>query len=949
MRARRNFGLLQRQEEEIKEEEKKSWQGFFFSLFWFGSSTTQISHRWMPKFVTEYTLSALSSTIDSDIAQEASWPPLSIAKMAKNRTPKPSKSRPVSTSELNQPLLPSASSVTASTASCSFSPAPDHTLFAHISNQVHQQRLRIYNASASAASSSQLVTDFLLASLGRAECLSSQWVRLSSQSSKSAKRRKHGAESSEDASASGSSQLLLALGLSSGQVHLLSPALAQSVAILDASSASGSSTASAANAAIVSMCYSESSKTLFACTKNGWVSSFALADVKLGDQPSPLRPLSSFRPDAKSAVQLLSSRSDLVLSAHHSISLTDVSQSDKGVCATFTGHASPVTHLEWLDDHTFISAAEGDRMVSAWTYDSNASKQVAGRAFATAALDGPVRALSVSASSTEISRTLITIVTQTGSVRIYGLPSESRSEASPSKKKSAALPSLELLAQSSPESTGSSIEWIDARLVSDKLRLARLIRGAKISIDETTVLNGKDAQLQKSLVLPTAGGKNASVAGGLDASDTDEAQLTGGAAKMQRYADAPLRPRDIDDAVLTAGLEDGGLVAGASARGAEMEPTLAQRLKDLGFADPSLAGQEADEDDADIPTKKQQSLTNEASLASSLSQALHSGDTSLLTSCLNHSDAILIRNTVRKISGPLAVKLLEECVNRLNGVNGSHASKGSMGSQKARGLMEWVRAALLNHMGYLMSLPNLVSRLSGLHATLTARLATHERLLSLNGRLELVLSQIEARAAYVSQAGNNAIRVQGVKFGKKTQGDAASQANVVGKERKKGKRWVEESDDSDSDAMAVDGEDGVLVRDEDDEDGDVQDIALGANDSEDEDGEDDSDDDGPVRRRRKVKNGRMSDGNTSADSDGDDDDEDEEDDEDDIEDVDEDEEEEEEDDEEELPDESDIEEEGASDMEDDEDEEEYDEEGAGGPNGMFDLEAEEGTDEDDEE
>ncbi len=216
----------------------------------------------------------------------------SNANMVKNKTPKPSKSRPASTSELNQPLLPSSGSVTASTASCSFSPSPDHSLFAHISNQIHQQRLRIYNASASAASSSQLVTDFLLASLGGAECLSSQWVRLSTSSSKSAKRRKHDAESGDDASSSGSSQLLLALGLSSGQVHLLSPALAQSVAILDASSASGSSTSSAANAGIVSLSYSESNKTLYACSKSGWVSTLpsrtsSLATKLLRYGPSP--------------------------------------------------------------------------------------------------------------------------------------------------------------------------------------------------------------------------------------------------------------------------------------------------------------------------------------------------------------------------------------------------------------------------------------------------------------------------------------------------------------------------------------------------------------------------------------------------------------------------------------------------------------------------------------
>ncbi len=737
--------------------------------------------------------------------------------MAKKQAVKPSRSRPASTSELNQPLLPSSGAVTASTASCSFSPAPDHTLFAHISNQVHQQRLRIYNASASAASTSQLVTDFLLASLGGAECLSSQWVRIST-SNKSTKRRKHGAENGADATpaSSSSSQLLLALGLSSGQVHLLSPALAQSVAILDASAASGSSTSSAANASVVSMSFSDDKATLFACSKSGWVSAFALADVKLGDQQAPLRPFSSFRPDTKSAVQLLASRRDLVLSAHHAISLTDASQSDNAVRASFTGHASPVTHLEWLSDNSFISAAEGDRIVSAWTFDdSKTGKSVTGRAFVllhSTALC--VRFRSAPRPLSSLARSSPSSRRPAASASTASLPNPNRTPLHPRRSRPHCRRSSCLRSRASASAT----EWIDSRIVADKLRLARLIRGAKVSIDETTIMRGKDAQLQKTLQMPVTGAKQNASSSGLLVADSDEAQLTGGAASTQRYADAPMRPQGMDDDGLATGLEDAGLVATPSSRGAELEPTLAQRLKELGFSDPSSAGQEAEEDDAQMPSKKQQSLTNEASLASSLSQALHSGDTSLLTSCLNHNDPILIRNTVRKISGPLSVKLLEECVSRLNGVGGNHVSKGSMGSQKARGLMEWVRATLLNHMGYLMSLPNLVSRLSGLHATLTTRLATHERLLALNGRLELVLSQIEARAAYMSQASNNQVRVQGVKFGKKTQGDKLAQAQSEDKQRRKGKKWVEETDDSDSDAddMATDA-DGVLVRGENDE------------------------------------------------------------------------------------------------------------------------------------
>lgn len=44
-------------------------------------------------------------------------------------------------------------------------------------------------------------------------------------------------------------------------------------------------------------------------------------------------------------------------------------------------------------------------------------------------------------------------------------------------------------------------------------------------------------------------------------------------------------------------------------------------------------------------------------------------------------------------------------------------------------------------------MPDLVSRLSGLHTTLTSRLALQDSLLSLNGRLDMVLSQIEMRSS----------------------------------------------------------------------------------------------------------------------------------------------------------------------------------------------------------
>ncbi len=249
------------------------------------------------------------------------------------------------------------------------------------------------------------------------------------------------------------------------------------------------------------------------------------------------------------------------------------------------------------------------------------------------------------------------------------------------------------------------------------------------------------------------------------------------------------------------------------------EPTLAQRLKSMQVESRSNKKVAAIEDDSsdseedDAPVGKRATIApgsgGSTSLAQALTQALHSGDSALLTSCLIHGDPSLIRGTVARLSGPLAVRLLENCIERMGQGN---TSKGALGSQRAKSLIEWVRVTLIIHMGYFMSLPHLVTRLFHLHSALMARLASQEKLLELHGRLELVLAQIELRATYAAEAA----AVQGVRgnLSKRRSSKAPSQGTV----------WVEsdgeEEMDVDGDALADDVESG-------EEDGEVQDIALG--------------------------------------------------------------------------------------------------------------------------
>jgi hypothetical protein len=148
-------------------------------------------------------------------------------------------------------------------------------------------------------------------------------------------------------------------------------------------------------------------------------------------------------------------------------------------------------------------------------------------------------------------------------------------------------------------------------------------------------------------------------------------------------------------------------------------------------------------------------------------------------------------------------------------------------------------------------MPDLVARLAGLHATLTTRLALHESLLSLNGKLDTVLSQIEMRSssAPASLASKNRTPVHP---------DNARQPT----------RYVEGESEEEEDQVNIEPpiESG-------DEEGSVEDIELGG---ESEDGEDEDEDES--EGVEEVGNGNESDGsghplNEYAEDDEDDEDE----------------------------------------------------------------------------
>jgi U3 small nucleolar RNA-associated protein 5 len=130
------------------------------------------------------------------------------------------------------------------------------------------------------------------------------------------------------------------------------------------------------------------------------------------------------------------------------------------------------------------------------------------------------------------------------------------------------------------------------------------------------------------------------------------------------------------------------------------------------------------------------------SLAVLLSQALRSSDKALLERCLSVGRERVVVNSVKRLVPMDAALLLKAAVERLQ-------TKPSRGQQ----LAAWIQAVLLHHTAYLMAAPAAAPLMSSLYQIIEARLAMQRQLLSLSGRLELLLAQREPEAQQGGVAG----------------------------------------------------------------------------------------------------------------------------------------------------------------------------------------------------
>ncbi|WFD43734.1 Small subunit (SSU) processome component [Malassezia psittaci] len=727
--------------------------------------------------------------------------------MAKSKTPKPPKSRPSATSGLSQPLV-----ATENANLTAF--APDASLFAQVSRAADRCRLRVY-----AADPSAVIADYLLPE--NTQCKAIAWIELNNAtlSESNAPKKRKAPSKSNAASSHSEAQWHIALGLSNGTILLYAPKLAKVTRILVAASSDST------NEEVTSLAYDANAAQLWATLANGWAHCWELA--QLGGLIHERMPSTTqFLPDPKSPASQIRPETSNLLVAHHSILLFHSQTSPPEIYTRFSGHATPINHLEWAGTDAFVSAAEQDRHVYYWRVDQAKS---ASQACAVLILDAPARRLHTW--QTSKGQVLMLSISESGTAQIVSLPTASFSTGK-------GLVTLEPLTQL--QTNFSSSELADAQVFAggERLRIARMVKGVKVILEEVALYNAEQ-QIPGTIHVSSISKPSMQE---LDHS-TQRYKETGGAAQVR--SEVPAHAANAASLISQDGLLPEAPIRGDDEHNHLLadddmvdEPTLAQRLKALKVQrGERLASNTSEPSDVAVEDERVVPVGG-ASLASALTQALHSGDQTLLTSCLVHSDSHLIRATVRRISGALAVRLLEACVDRLN--RGGSKSKEALGSARARGITEWMYQAMTCHTAYLMSLPDLVARLAQLHHSLAMRLASQQRLLALKGRLELVMNQIDMNRAYT--ADDAPIQVQGQSH-KRSSAKEIDRQQKAQQQQQQGSTWDEPEDD-DIEEVGLDTNGYSMAIDEDDEDEGDEDSDEDSNENSDEDMDDvDHDDD----------------------------------------------------------------------------------------------------------
>ncbi|KLO05708.1 NUC189-domain-containing protein [Schizopora paradoxa] len=728
-----------------------------------------------------------------------------MANSDKKSRKKTQKSRPQATTALSQPALQDASSTFSLS---SFSPSGD--FFAIVSRAVDKHRLRVFDVNTSLAVSEHIFEG--------ARVTAMSWISLDNSDDQASSPKKKRKKAKVSATKDTASVQSLALGLSDGKVQIYSAVQGVVLQTLSDSSCKSEVHAFAKTEhvekdtrehhlwvsygdATLRLWNLRSGEILARCQNDSEKSYTALAIRPGGEEaePSPLLA-------AAYNIELLSNSIDA-----DSSDASGGADTVKPSC-TFGGHASQARHLQWCahpsPSKRFVSSAEADRFVHIWDVPDSESKH--GKLAASLSMDADIQEISVLSQSSNNTLLALSVASK---IVLSPIPDELSTS---SKSSSTQIPTLlprTTISLSKKPASNTHIVSATFRPSEKSILAALLSNGVHVSFERITFLDESgdfvpEISIQdKGPLLQTANANSSKQANHRYQESSSLAVGTGEQTGYDQTMDEAL-DKEVDGA-LDVNLADMSL-----------GDRLAARSDGAGLRT------SGSEEESSTKKKRPEQFTVPAqSLSRTLIQALHSSDTRLLESCLLHSDEALIRNTVQSLPPQLAVPLITACVDRLGRGGRSNNMKGRGGgpsAQRGMGLIAWVKAVLTIHSGHLLTIPDLVARLAALHTTLTTRLTLQERLLTLNGRLDLVLSQVELRSSTAPA------QIAARKPKSKKRGKLASMEPT---------KYVEGESTDEEAGMDVE------IEEDDDDDGSVEDVQLGEDSSGEEDEEEGSEDD----------------------------------------------------------------------------------------------------------
>lgn len=404
----------------------------------------------------------------------------------------------------------------------------------------------------------------------------------------------------------------------------------------------------------------------------------------------------------------------------------------------FTANSTPIhSIITSSKEQRFLSAAESDRFINVFSFEEN-------KHLGALVAESDVKNIGYYQG---VQDEILCAVTADGVVELFKspfVPVLPGTDATSGKRKTLTRSGEAKIRVIRPDAK-EKVSITDAALQGDELVVAWVESGVNVMFQKLRWTNPEDGSLVLSGTVDIAHTQTAGIGSG--------AQMNGAKEVGKTYVDqastvvtsgADMQDVDMEDAdedmgdadVESSAAEESEAEASDNDSGSDGEP---KKREEPSFADRF----EALEVTANAPVGATALLDKRAgaigppsagALTSVLTQALRTDDQVLLESCLHTTDSDTILATIRKLSSPMAVTLLQRLTERLARRPG-----------RAQSLGTWIRWTLVAHGGYLVTLPDLVRTLSGLHATLNQRAAALPRLLALQGRLDMLRAQVELR------------------------------------------------------------------------------------------------------------------------------------------------------------------------------------------------------------